>query len=88
MRVSVKENDPGFDPRTLQGGFKILLDGEDVTKLCHTADEEEGRVYGYCVDDEGLKYVDPTTDLPAERVLYGSVRIITMMNGARNAKSG
>ncbi len=84
MRVSVRASDPGFDPRTLKGGFKILLDGNDVTMLCHTADEEEGRVYGYCVDDEGLKYVDPITDRPAERVLYGNVEIISMMNGARN----
>ena len=83
MRISVKRNDPGFHPRAAFCGFQIRLDGRDVTSICHTADEEEGRVYGYCVNEEGQKYVDPLTDLPAEQVLYGRVEIIEMMNGAR-----
>lgn len=83
MRISVRRSDPGYDPKAALAGFQIRLDGRDVTAMCHTADEEEGRVYGYCVNDAGEKYVDPLTDLPAEHVLYGRVEIIKMQNGAR-----
>lgn len=82
MRVSVRHDDPGYHPMAKNGGFQILLDGEDVTDLCHTADEEEGRVYGYRLNSEGLKYVDPDTGFAAEHVMLGEVEIVKRYNGA------
>lgn len=81
MRVSVREGDPGYVEDCTK--YRVLLDGRDVTALCHTADEEEGRVYGYAVNERGERFVDPTTDRPAEHVLYGDVQIIKLQNGAR-----
>lgn len=79
MRVSVRREDPGY--REDYRNVRILLDGKDVTGMCHTADEEEGRVYGYAMDLFGNKFVDPITDLPAEHVLYGRVEIVELVNG-------
>lgn len=82
MRISVRKSDPGYHPMA-GSNFRIMLDGEDVTSMCHTADETEGRVYGYSMNEQGHKYVDPITDLPAEHIMYGSVVIVELMNGAR-----
>lgn len=84
MRVSVRKNDPGYHPMASQFGFKILLNGEDMTCRCHTADEEEGRLYCYDVNDNGHMYIDQLTQLPAEVTLYGKVEIIPLVNGARH----
>lgn len=84
MRVSVRKSDPGYHPMASQFGFKILLDGQDMTMHCHTADEEEGRLYCYAVNSEGYHYVDPVTDRPAEVTLCGNVVIVPLMNGARH----
>lgn len=82
MRISVRKGDPGYHPEASQK-FQVLLDGRDVTGLCHTADEGEGRVYGYALNSLGQKYIDPVTDRPAEQILFGHVQIIELLNGAR-----
>ena len=84
MRVSVRKDDRGYHPEAKAFAFKILLDGTDMTMHCHTADEEEGRLYRYATNDFGEKYIDPVTDRPAEEVLYGRVEIIELVNGARS----
>lgn len=81
MRVSIRKGDPGY--REDHYNFRVMLDGRDVTGLCHTADEEEGRVYGYSVNEQGQKFVDPATDRAAEHVLFGHVQIIELVNGSR-----
>ena len=83
MRISVRKADPGYHPMAVNGGFKITVDGTDVTALCHTADEEEGRVWGYALNEDGHKYVDQATGFAAECIMSGEVEIISMMNGAR-----
>lgn len=81
MRISVRRDDPGYHPMAINGGFQILLDGEDVTNICHTADEEEGRVYGYALNKDGDKYIDPDTGFAAEHVMLGEVEVVKMYNG-------
>lgn len=86
MRISAKRHDPGYHPSADRGGFQVLLDGYDVTPFCHTADEEEGRVYGYALDPNGHRYTDSVTGFPAEVVYSGEVEIVPMQNGARHAE--
>lgn len=81
MRISVRKGDPGY--RKDHHRFRIILNGEDITKFCHTADEEEGRAYGYAQNDQGQFYIDPATEQPVEHVLFGNIRIIELVNGSR-----
>ena len=61
---------------------RVLLDGRDVTARCHTADEEQGKVWLYKITEAGWLYVDPENpDRPAEEVLTGKVEIFMRVNG-------
>lgn len=80
MRVSARRDDPGYQVDACWA-YKILLDGEDVTTGCHTADEEKGMVIGYCVDASGQPYLDEATGFAAEQTMYGKVEIVKLQNG-------
>ncbi len=77
MRLSIREEDPGYNfEATLH--CKVLLDGVDVTKQCFTADEEEGKVWWYKWDAEGRPFVDPHNRRAGavEEVRIGNVLIV------------
>lgn len=82
MRVSVNEHDPGYR-RDAAYAYKVLLDGEDVTQHTYTADEEEGMVYRYAVNEDEQMFINPNTEMPAIEILHGKVEIIELKNGAR-----
>ena len=75
MRVSVRKDDPGYDP-ILTLDCKVLVDGVDVTNRCYTADEEKGTAWCYKLNDEKQKFYDSVTDEAAQETLHGKVEII------------
>ncbi len=86
MRVSVRDNDPGYDEAAQAGWWgkysgkcKILVDGLDVTDICSTADEEQGVVFCYKLNKDGRKYIEldpfPNAEFIASQALYGKVEI-------------
>lgn len=83
MRVSTRENDPGYEAAILAGWWKhldsgnckIFVDGVDVTDRCSTADEEQGVAFCYKINEAGQKYVDKDLDQVASQALYGKVEI-------------
>ena len=76
MRLSVREGDPGYKFMALTSSCTVLLNGVDVTKQCHTADEEEGKVWRVLHDQFGRSYMDRKTGNVAEEMLSGKVEII------------
>ena len=78
MRLSVREDDPGFDFDACNDKLlHIFLDGRDICEVCHTADEELGEAHVFKLDDRGLKYIDPENNTQAaQEVLFGKVQII------------
>ena len=73
MRLSAKQQDSGYDPSTAHG-CKILLDGEDITDRCFTADEELCKAWVYVMDD-GLN-VRREDGLFLTEMLHGNVEIV------------
>lgn len=73
MRLSVREDDPGYSP---QATFrcKVFVDDVEVTTRCHTADEEQGKAWCFKLNELGEKFRDG--DRAAEEVLTGKVVII------------
>jgi len=80
MRLSCREDDPGFNAH-LVCRVKILCDGADITARCYTADEELGQAFCFACDKEGKFFVDPITNDAAKETLFGNVEIIRMHNG-------
>lgn len=82
MRVSIRDNDRGYD-RAAQAGWwkqhlgkcKVLIDGLDITDKCSTADEEEGVAFCYILDKNNRKYFDFDLGFIAAQALYGKVEI-------------
>ncbi len=74
MRLSIDEDDPGYDERAI-GQCRVLLDGVDVTNNCYTADEEEGKVWCRKRNELGNCFIDPETGGVASEVLTGKVKI-------------
>jgi len=73
MRLSVLDGDPGFNPE-LARRVRVLLDGEDITTNCMTADEETGTALIYVRDPSGRVMVTGYGQ-PACIVVRGSVSI-------------
>lgn len=83
MRLSIYEDDPGYDRRAL-GSCKVFVDGVDVTDNCYTADEEEGKAWCRKRNELGNTFIDPATGEVANEVLTGRVEIFLTkqaMNG-------
>ena len=79
MRLSVRENDPGFSDKCF--GAKVFVDGKEVSH-CFTADEETGKAYCYAEDENGNLYIDPDNpDCVKEITLTGTVRIFIPRRG-------
>ncbi len=61
--------------------FRVLLNGEDISKRCYGADEEKGEAYCYEIDADGKFIVDHQTyngrEL-AREILRGEVKLIDM----------
>ncbi len=72
MRVSLREEDPGYNPAVV-GTCSILVDGKDVTSRCFTADDEKGIAMCYKHNSEGKPYID--NEKIAEEILYGEIEI-------------
>ena len=82
MRVSVREEDPGYN-LAVAFNCSIIVDGVDVTLRCFTADEEKGIALCYKHDEDGKLYVD--SGMMAEEILHGKVEIeFHKYNGARS----
>ncbi|KKL12373.1 hypothetical protein LCGC14_2536410 [marine sediment metagenome] len=80
MRLSVRKDDPGFD-YAKACNCKIVVDGDDVTSICYTADEEKGMAWCLALNSDGENYVDEATGETAEVILQGKVEIIILQNG-------
>ena len=76
MRLSVKEDDPGYVDPFPFGKVKITLDDVDVTDKCFTADEEFGEVYVYKLNSDGQRYFDRETNEIPQETLKGDVKIV------------
>ena len=74
MRVSVRENDPGYV--NYKPGQRSFLNGEEVTFRCFTADEELGEVHVYKLSERGAPYYDAERDEVPWEILHGEVRIV------------
>ncbi len=75
MRLSVRENDPGYNWEEATK-CNVFVDGENITDICFTADEELGIAYVYKLNSEGKKYYDPRIDEAAWETLRGKVKIL------------
>ncbi len=75
MRVSVRENDPGYKNINIALSCDIFVNGEAVTARCHTADDEKGKAYCFLWDEKGQVFLNGITKEPAEEVLVGKVEI-------------
>lgn len=75
MRLSIREDDPGYDPRAIKD-CKAFVDGVEVTERCHTADEEEGKVWCFKHNEIGQPFIDQATGKTAEEILIGKVIIL------------
>ena len=74
MRVSVRENDPGYE--NYEYGQRAFLNGEEVTFRCFLADEELGEVHVYKLNERGVAYYDAEKDEIPWEILRGEVRIV------------
>jgi hypothetical protein len=68
MRLSVREDDPGYSMEAF--GARVYLDGEEVDK-CVTADEELGKVWVYDLDS-----LEPDMDEIPIKELSGDVFLV------------
>lgn len=74
MRISVREDDPGYHPMAF--GAKVFVDGARID-WCFTADEEQGVAYCFAVDDEGMHVLDPNDpDEALTTEIRGHVKIV------------
>jgi len=73
MRISVLDGDPGFNPE-LARRVRVLLDGEDITTNCMTADEESGTALIYVRDPAG-RILLTGHGQPARLIVRGAVSI-------------
>ncbi len=73
MRLSIREDDPGYGPTQ---NCKVFVDDVEVTARCHTADEEQGKAWCFKLNELGEKFIDQAYDKVAEEVLTGKVVII------------
>jgi len=80
MRVSVRDDDPGFANYNLEQ--KAFLDGIEVTSKCFTADEELGEVHVYKLNSEGKPYFDPSVNEVPWEILRGDVKIVLDKGGS------
>lgn len=75
MRVTVRENDPGYDRLLDITRSRVWLDGIEV-KGAITADTDEGTVVMFAIDAKGHCYEDPAhPDEFATSIQHGRVRI-------------
>lgn len=75
MRLSIREDDPGYDPRAIKD-CKAFIDGVEITERCYTADEEEGKAWCFKHNELGEKFIDDATGRAAEEILIGAVVIL------------
>ena len=73
MRISVRENDPGYHPQAYK--CEPMLDGKKV-KDCFTADEETGEVFCHARDEKGNFILNDKMTEVVEVVKKGKVSII------------
>lgn len=72
MRLSCREDDPGFQPADKTLTAVIYLNGSEITGVI-TADEERGFILRYMRDEQGRIRVDGN-EARTEK-LYGKVQI-------------
>jgi hypothetical protein len=74
MRASVRESDPGYSKDANQ--CTVYLDGEDVSKICFTADEELGCVWVYQTGPDGMHLLNEFETEVLTECLHGKVEIV------------
>jgi hypothetical protein len=79
MRMSVRKDDPGYDPNAVL--FIPYLDGVKLDN-CFTADEEEGKAYCFSLDKEGNQFIDKETNEIAEEILHGNIYFVDVSTEA------
>ena len=72
MRLSVRKDDPGYNPRARR--YQPYLDGERVLH-CFTADEELGRVWCHKTAANGKYIVDRVKNEILTEMKCGKVEI-------------
>lgn len=73
MRSSVKKEDPGYVNFINFDKYHVFLDGAPVP-YCITADEEEGFVLVYELDENGRPFIE--LDEVPTKVMRGKVEIL------------
>jgi len=73
MRVSIRENDRGFNPRAFD--CEVFIDNEAI-KECFTADEELGEAHCFKADDAGNLILTADKKRVQEIIRKGVVRIV------------
>lgn len=73
MRLSVDQNDPGYQPDKILMA-RVMFNGQPITD-CVTADEEEGMVLRYARNADGKFIMVVGTDEALLERLFGRVSI-------------
>ncbi|MNV42787.1 hypothetical protein D3C71_1344740 [compost metagenome] len=74
MRLSIDKRDPGFSHRAVGLKARIYLDGVEQTH-CVTADEEEGLIVRYRLNEAGKPIVDEANEAFVLETARGKVQI-------------
>lgn len=77
MRITVDENEAGrlIDPT--KENFDVLLDGVRQERVI-TADDGEGYIVQYVLNDNGSVFIDYATGKPYLQVVRGNVEIVPL----------
>ena len=58
------------------GMYRILVDGEDISKVCRWADDVLGLASCFRLDEKGQMYMDVALHHPAVHLRRGKVEIL------------
>lgn len=86
MRLSVIKTDPGYNVASQM--CRVYLDGEDVSCLCFTADEELGEAHCYVEDKDGKLQLTDDQRTIAKTIRRGVVRIAVPAGFNRTLSTG
>ena len=77
MRISAREDDPGFTPLVMEPIWTIFLDGYAIEGHIVSADEERGEIERICMNAQGMSVLEDGPDGPQikREFLHGKVWI-------------
>lgn len=77
MRISVRQDDPGYHPQAID--CRAMVNGKEIER-CFTADEEAGEAFCFATDANGDCILNEDRTDIVEIIYKGKVEIITPEN--------